>query len=907
MRAAALMMVERGRLQEAALIAAPTTDALVKATTASDQALARTQRALLDAGLPATGVEQVRERLTTTRSRAVAAAQSRSALREPMEEYNRLVEDLDGEVSLIERGITLANPSVGLVVSLARRANDIRATAGLRGVLLNTWFSGKDLAPAQKDELQAINGRIAGAWDRLQRGVRTVSVASAAVEAVTEVKNAFSTQKELRYREMVKAAVTGAERPMDHARYRAWHVAALEELLRPRDALLDEAAAQAAASMEAARSGLLAAAGVAVVSLGLVAAAVLGLLRGLVEPVRGMTVAMTALAGGDLTAGCPAQGRLREIGAMTAAVAVFRDNVASLHRRENELQCTNLRFTAALENMSQGLAMYDADERLAVSNRRFCDITGLPPEQITAGMTYREVIGLCASAGHFPGRTADQAYAERCDHIAWIGAATHDGQPTGGRAVAVRYEPMVGGGWVSTFEDVTERRANEARIMHMAHHDALTDLPNRVLFREHMERVLPRVRRGSSAAVLCLDLDGFKGVNDTLGHPAGDELLRLVARRLRDNTRETDLLARLGGDEFAIIQADAQQPVEAAALADRLVAALRAPFDLQGQQVEIGASIGVALAAGTAAADELLRNADIALYRAKAEGRGTWRFFEPGMDAEIQQRRQMETDLRRAVAEEQFEVHYQPLVDASTRALTGFEALARWRHPSRGMVPPAEFIPFAEETGLIQAIGTWVLNRACTDAAAWPEYIKVAVNLSPLQFIRGDLVREVQQALAASGLPAGRLELEITESVLLQDNEATLKLLHRLRALGVRISMDDFGTGYSSLSYLRRFPFDKIKIDQSFIRSLEREQGSIEIIRAVVGLGKALGMDVLAEGVETAEQLSILQIEGCDELQGYLFSKPRPVQDLPGIIAGHPRPRDGSSASPARAAEQAAA
>ena len=286
-----------------------------------------------------------------------------------------------------------------------------------------------------------------------------------------------------------------------------------------------------------------------------------------------------------------------------------------------------------------------------------------------------------------------------------------------------------------------------------------------------------------------------------------------------------------------------------------------------------------------ATADELLRNADIALYRAKAEGRGTWRVFEPGMDAEILQRRQLEAELRRAFVEGQFELHYQPLLAAETQALIGFEALVRWQHPRRGLLLPGEFIALAEEIGLIKSIGGWVLRQACADAARWPGQINVAVNLSPLQFVDGDPVRDVEQALEASGLPAGRLELEITESVLLQNNESTLSCLHRLHAMGVHISMDDFGTGYSSLSYLRRFPFDKIKIDRSFVHTLMQGTGSIEIVRAVIGLGKALGMHVLAEGVETEEQLSILRREGCDELQGFLFSRPQPVRDVQDTIA----------------------
>ncbi|MFC7739382.1 putative bifunctional diguanylate cyclase/phosphodiesterase [Roseomonas sp. GCM10028921] len=556
-----------------------------------------------------------------------------------------------------------------------------------------------------------------------------------------------------------------------------------------------------------------------------------------------------------------------------------------LDRTLLKLSMESARFQAALDNMTQGLCLFDSEHRLIVHNRRFATMFGAP----AAGAAASELL-----PDHGVGRMFVPPDPLRHDDQ---DGGTHD--LADGRVIQVSRQTVAGGGWVATFEDVTERKRSGERLSHMARHDALTGLPNRVLFREHMERVLPRVRHGAHLAVLCLDLDGFKGVNDTLGHPAGDELLRAVARRLRDSTRETDLVVRLGGDEFAIVQVDAEQPHSATVLAERLVDVLRAPFDLQGQWAEIGTSIGVVLAdEARTTADELLRNADIALYRAKAAGRGTWRLFEPGMDTEIQQRRQSELDLRRAVAEEQFDVHYQPLIDARTGMLTGFEALLRWRHPERGMVSPAEFIPLAEEIGLIRAMGAWVLRRACADAAGWPEHVKIAVNLSPVQFINGHLVQEVEQALTSAGLSASRLELEITESVLLQDNDATLGMLHRLHDLGVRVSMDDFGTGYSSLSYLRRFPFDKIKIDQSFVRNLGGEKGSIEIVRAVVGLGKALDMNVLAEGVETVEQRGILRAEGCDELQGYLFSKPRPVQDVPAIIAAHSAEKDTAAIGP---------
>jgi diguanylate cyclase (GGDEF)-like protein len=417
----------------------------------------------------------------------------------------------------------------------------------------------------------------------------------------------------------------------------------------------------------------------------------------------------------------------------------------------------------------------------------------------------------------------------------------------------------------------------------MARRDALTGLPNRVLFREHVEAALGR-GPGKPFSVLSLDLDGFKAINDTLGHPVGDALLKAVAERLQKAAPDADVVARLGGDEFAVIQQQAGEG-DIPALAQRLVDAMHLPFGIEGHRIVLGASIGIAASADlgdvttAGTPDTLLKNADLALYRAKADGRGTYRFFEADMDARLQARRSLELDLQMALERKQFEILYQPLVDTKQGRVAGFEALLRWHHPVRGTVSPAEFIPVAEETGLIRAIGAWVLEQACREAATWPGDVKVAVNLSPVQFTAGNLVETVSRALKQSGLAANRLELEITESLLLQDNGAVLDMLHQLRELGTRIAMDDFGTGYSSLSYLQRFPFDKIKIDQSFIRQLSVRPDSIAIVRAVIGLGRSLGMAIIAEGVETQEQLEVLQAEGCWDVQGYLFSPPRPVSN----------------------------
>jgi diguanylate cyclase (GGDEF)-like protein len=424
----------------------------------------------------------------------------------------------------------------------------------------------------------------------------------------------------------------------------------------------------------------------------------------------------------------------------------------------------------------------------------------------------------------------------------------------------------------------------------MAHHDALTGLPNRVLLREQLDEALAHAERGRRIAVLYLDLDHFKSINDTLGHGIGDELLKAVAGRLRGCLRETDTVARLGGDEFAIIQSEIASPSDVASLATRIRDALTLPYELGGHQVPTDVSIGISLAPDdTLDPDQLLKNADMALYRSKAEGRGTYRFFEPQMDERVHARRALELDLRNAIANREFELYFQPLVNLERHAISACEALLRWHHPTRGMVSPVEFIPVAEETGLINQIGEWVLRQACREAASWPEDIAVAVNLSPVQFKNHNLALLIISALGESGLPARRLELEITETVLLQNSEATLATLHRLRDLGVRIAMDDFGTGYSSLSYLRSFPFDKIKIDRSFIHDIGDKDESGAIVQAVTSLASRLNIETTAEGVETQAQLQMVQLLGCTEMQGYLYSRPVPAKDLARFLRPPPK------------------
>jgi len=430
--------------------------------------------------------------------------------------------------------------------------------------------------------------------------------------------------------------------------------------------------------------------------------------------------------------------------------------------------------------------------------------------------------------------------------------------------------------------DITERKRAEARLAFLAQHDGLTGLPNRNLLRQQMDEILLHTRRSAEkAAVLVLGLDKFKSVNDTLGHGVGDKLLRGVAKRLRSMLRDEDVLARLNSDEFAIVQTSLTRPEDAALLSRRLLEAIGDPYLLDGHSVVVGATIGIAMAPGDGDdSEKLLKNADMALTRAKTESRGTFSFFEAGMDARAQSRRKIEVELRDAIQSDVLKPYYQPLVNLSSGRITGFEALVRWPHPERGMVSPGEFIPVAEETGLINALGVMMLRRACTDAAQWPDDVRVAVNLSPAQFRTSNLLSIVMDTLKQSGLSPKRLELEITETLLLEKSSQVLASLHALRALGVRISMDDFGTGYSSLSYLRSFPFDKIKVDQSFVRGLDSNRDAQAIIRSIASLGKGLGVTITAEGVETEAELSCLRAEGCHEGQGFLFSRARPNAEV---------------------------
>ena len=554
--------------------------------------------------------------------------------------------------------------------------------------------------------------------------------------------------------------------------------------------------------------------------------------------------------------------------------------------QEEALRIRNLQFDSAINNMSHGLCFFDPAHRLIVCNDRYVEMYDLPRDRIGPGTSLAEIVDMRFEVGSFPAMSKEE-------YLHWRAKVAISAEPTdsvvelrNGRTFKIRHRPMPDGGWVATHEDITEQRQSEVKIEYMAHHDSLTDLANRVLLNQRLEQALGhRIHREEIVAVHHLDLDHFKAVNDTFGHLAGDKLLKIVAGRLRGLVRDTDTIARMGGDEFVIVQGPIRDPAEATSLAQRIIALISEPYDIDGHQAIIGASIGIAVGPGDGLRpDKLLRNADLALYRAKGDGRGQFRFFEPAMDQQMQARRIMEQDLRKALAAGEFVLHYQPVVNLASNEISGFEALIRWNHPEKGMVAPATFIPLAEEIGFIVPIGEWVIRQACNTAAKWPGDLHVAVNISAVQFRSPGLMQVIVGALAASGLQPTRLEIEITESVLLQNKETTLELLHQLRALGVRIAMDDFGTGYSSLTYLQCFPFDKIKIDRSFVKDITENTGSLNIVRAVAALANGMGMTATAEGVETSEQLDKITSEGCTEMQGYLFSKPLPLHEMTALL-----------------------
>jgi diguanylate cyclase (GGDEF)-like protein len=560
-------------------------------------------------------------------------------------------------------------------------------------------------------------------------------------------------------------------------------------------------------------------------------------------------------------------------------------------RGEAALHDRNQLLDAALDHMAHGLCAFDDQLKLIVVNARYLEIYGLTPADARPGTPLIELMRRSIANGvHRPGIDAEQMLTDFTTRLIENKEPELLRHLADGRVIAVRHQPMIGGGWVGTYEDITERYRADENIAHIARHDALTELPNRLLFGEKMVEGLARVaEKEEPMAVMCFDLDNFKAVNDSLGHPIGDKLLQELARRLCVTVGHGDTIARLGGDEFAIIH-PAAHGRDAEKLARRLIKATSTPFIIEGQEIHTSICVGIAIAPehGTTA-EQLMKCADLALYRAKDEGRNSWRFFDPQMDVQIQARRALEVDLHRALAAGEFHLHYQPLINLTTNDVVGMEALVRWTHPVRGVVSPAEFIPIAEETGLIVQLGEWVLRQACADARKWPATIKLSVNLSPVQFRNRNLVSVIINALAAARLSATRLELEITEAALMQNDDSVVNILQQLRELGARIAMDDFGTGYSSLSYLRRYPFDRIKIDKSFIADVDSNDDSAVIVRTIAALGKALGMQTTAEGIETVDQLRLVQRAGCTEGQGYLIGGPRSAADALRFVSEYQR------------------
>jgi diguanylate cyclase (GGDEF)-like protein len=544
------------------------------------------------------------------------------------------------------------------------------------------------------------------------------------------------------------------------------------------------------------------------------------------------------------------------------------------------------RLDFAVNNMSHGLLLFDSEARLAVCNDRYIEMFSLSRDVAKAGCTLNELLRHRQETGTF-NEDVDTHCARFFKMIRGT-VAKKVLDVSDGRTIELCHRPTSDGGWVTTTEDITERRQAESRIAHLAHYDALTDLPNRTLFREQLELELRALEdNDNSVAVLYIDVDEFKSINDSLGHVVGDALLKSIAVRLSECVSNNGSVARLGGDEFAVVCIDMDED-GVGELTRKLQDAIRTPYECLGHRLTTDSSIGIAIAPKDGRSlDELLKNADLAMYAAKAGGRRTFRFFEPSMEARIKERIQLEADLRQAISAGQLEVHYQPLLNLSTNAITGCEALVRWRHPTRGYISPAEFIPLAEERGLVVEIGEWVLKTACAEAATWPCNIKVAVNVSPVQFRSSAFSLHVISALAGSGLAAQRLELEITEAVLISDDDTALKILHQLRLTGVRIALDDFGTGYSSLSYLQRFPFDKIKIDRCFVDNIDETEASSCIVRAVVSIAKARNMTTTAEGVETPEQQALVRNLGCTEMQGFVFSGAKPAGDIAELIRVH--------------------
>ncbi len=576
---------------------------------------------------------------------------------------------------------------------------------------------------------------------------------------------------------------------------------------------------------------------------------------------------------------------------LARAITALRLNTEEILQHKQQLEQLNGWFEIALDNMARGLSMFDAEQRLIVCNKLYKEIYRLPAELTQPGTPLAEIVHyhVINESGRCSPDDIEKQRRWIDSHLAELARGktfSYVQEMKDGRIILVSNQPLANGGWVDLQEDITEKRRAEQKISWLARHDTLTEIANRFHFREQLEQALVGLRPDDSFAIHWIDLDKFKAVNDTYGHPVGDQLLTSIAQRLRKSVRGHDLVGRLGGDEFAILQRDAKCRADAEQLGARLLRALSQPHFIGGQMLQIDACIGIALAPENGRTiDDLLKNVDVALYKAKARGGKCYSFFEPGQDEKIRERQQLESDLTLALERQQLIVHYQPIIDLKANEVTSCEALMRWNHPERGLIGPSEFIPIAEQTGLIVPLGDWVLHKACEDAATWPEPISVTVNLSPVQFESGDLVGATRLALEASGLSPDRLELEITETALLHDAPGTHEILGKLKDLGVRIALDDFGTAFASLSYLQSFPFDKIKIDRSFVSAVPERADCRAIVRAVTNLAKNLRIETVAEGVETREHLSTVSGAGCDAVQGFYFSHPVPSAELADVLA----------------------
>jgi diguanylate cyclase (GGDEF)-like protein/PAS domain S-box-containing protein len=586
---------------------------------------------------------------------------------------------------------------------------------------------------------------------------------------------------------------------------------------------------------------------------------------------RTISITNTAIAGGGW------------VGIHEDITERVRDEEA-LFQKSAELARINLRFDTALSHMTQGLCMFDENKRLVVWNRRYAELYDVPAELLKVGTPYELIVTDRVSRGWIKADTSPEAVKAK---VAELSNLPRDSRRidelADGRFVQLSRQPMPGGGWLSMIEDITERRRAEAEIVHLARHDVLTGLANRAEFNERLDEVTRRSKQcGAPITIMMLDLDKFKAVNDTLGHPVGDLLLAEVGRRLKSTIRESDLLARLGGDEFAIIQQGTSNQHESAiALALRIVNAIAKPFDLNGHEASIGVSIGITMAPEHGSEpEELLKHADLALYEAKASGRNDFRIYNASMLEVVHTQQSAEDELRQAIANREFEMHYQPVVEMKTGLVCGVEALVRWRHPTKGLIEPDHFIPLAESTGLMNPLGEWILQQACKDAVSWPEHIKLAINISVAQLNKGNLLEVILCALVESGLAPERLEFEVTETSLLDNRETHLATIRQLKNLGISIALDNFGTGYASVTCLTNFPFDKIKIDRDFTKDALNRRDYAAVVFSVLALAHGLGVIATVEGVETEQQFEYMRQAGADLAQGDLFGRPVPLSQL---------------------------